>query len=133
MTSTTLKIAAPLGAVLGLGMAANGLFMLAQPQRWYASVPGVTATGAFNQHFVRDIGLAYLLIGAGFVAGALRPEQRLMLWLASSVWLAGHALFHLWEVAAGICGPDAIGRDFLGVTLPALLGLTLTVLAWRRA
>jgi hypothetical protein len=133
MSDRIMRGAAVLAALLGAAMAANGLAMLADPQGWYARVPGVTATGAYNQHFIRDIGLAYLLIGAGFLAGALRPAQRVWLWLASSVWLAGHSLFHFWEVAAGICGPEAIGRDFLGVTLPAIIGLALTLLAWRRA
>ncbi|HEV2568721.1 hypothetical protein [Sphingomonas sp.] len=126
-----MRSAAVLAALLGAAMAANGLAMLGDPQAWYARVPGVTATGAYNQHFIRDIGLAYLLTGLGFIAGAVRPAQRTWLWFASSLWLAGHALFHLWEVAVSICGPDAIGRDFTGVTLPALIGLALACLAWR--
>jgi hypothetical protein len=47
----------------------------------------------------------------------------------AAAWLGAHALFHLWEVAAGICGPDAIPRDFIGVTLPALLALALAFFA----
>ena len=119
--------------VLGLAMTANGVAMLVDPQGWYVAVPGVTATGAFNQHFIRDIGMIYLLIGGAFAAGALLPASRILLWLAPTTWLAAHAWFHFWEVAAGICGVDAIPRDFLGVTLPALIGLGLTLAAWRRA
>ena len=133
MTTRVALIANLLAVLLGLAMAANGLNMLGDPQRWYASVPGVTATGAYNQHFIRDIGMIYLLIGAAFVTGVLKPGPRLLLWLAATAWLAAHALFHFWEVAAGICGPEAIPRDFLGVTLPALIGLGLTLFAWRRA
>jgi hypothetical protein len=40
--------------------------------------------------------------------------------------LCGHALFHLWEVAAGICGPEALVRDFPAVSLPAILGILIT-------
>ena len=126
------KIAIGLALVLAALMTANGLAMLGDPQGWYARVPGVVATGAFNQHFIRDIGLIYLLIGLSFAAGVVRPAQRVALWLAASLWLSGHALFHFWEVAAGICGTDAIPRDFVGVTLPALIGLGLTAYAWRR-
>jgi hypothetical protein len=122
-----------IAVVLGIAMAANGIAMLGDPQAWYARVPGVITTGAFNQHFIRDIGLIYLLIGLAFAAGSFRPAGRLTLWLAATLWLAGHALFHLWEVAVGICGTDAIPRDFLGVTVPALIGLGLTMFAWRRA
>ncbi|MCC6920085.1 MAG: hypothetical protein IT548_12850 [Alphaproteobacteria bacterium] len=108
-------------------MGGNGLYMLYDPNGWYLAVPGVPRTGPFNQHFIRDIGLIYVLIGAAFAGGAY-TAQRTALWAAATLWLAGHALFHLWEVAAGLCGADAIPRDFPGVTVPALLGLALT--AW---
>jgi hypothetical protein len=45
--------------ILGLSLAANGVIMLAVPAAWYTAVPGVPATGPFNPHFVRDIGVAY--------------------------------------------------------------------------
>ena len=45
----------------GLLLSVNGLFMLIAPQVWYEFVPGVTDTGFFNQHFVRDIGAGYEL------------------------------------------------------------------------
>src|SRR5262249_36111916 len=52
-------------SILGLGLAANGLTMLAVPVNWYAMVPGVADTGPFNPHFVRDIGVAYVVADAG--------------------------------------------------------------------
>ena len=52
--------------VLGVAAVANGLFMLVAPMDWYFAVPGVTTTGPFNQHFLRDIGLIYLFLGAAF-------------------------------------------------------------------
>ena len=42
--------------VLGVLLAANGVVMLFAGLWWYGVVPGVTATGPFNPHFVRDIG-----------------------------------------------------------------------------
>ncbi|CAH1387489.1 hypothetical protein [Candidatus Nitrotoga sp. M5] len=113
---------------LGLVLEANGLFMLISPENWYFSVPGVTTTGPFNQHFLRDIGLIFILIGAAFLVGAAQRKYRLLLWSAPTIWLSGHALFHFWEVAVGICGPSALARDFSAVTLPALIGIALT--AW---
>lgn len=116
-------------AVLGLAAEANGLFMLIAPANWYFAVPGVTTTGPFNQHFVRDIGLIFLLVGTAFLVGAARPQYRLALWSAATLWLWGHALFHVWEVAVGICGPSALARDFAAVTLPALIGTVLILWA----
>ncbi|MES2042999.1 MAG: hypothetical protein V4475_03930 [Pseudomonadota bacterium] len=117
--------------LLGLFLLGNGLVMLADPVRWYFAVPGVTTTGPFNQHFLRDIGLIYMMMGGGFLAGIVRQCERVVIWAASTLWLAGHALFHFWEVSAGICGPSALVRDFPGVTTPAILGLALTVAAMR--
>lgn len=122
-----------LAALLGLAMVANGVFMLVSPFSWYLAVPGVTSTGPFNQHFLRDIGLIFLLIGSAFLIGAARPAVRILLWCAATLWLLGHALFHFLEVAVGICHPSAISRDFPAVTLPAILGVALTFWAVRAA
>jgi len=117
----------------GLFLSANGIFMLVAPLGWYELVPGVTDTGFFNQHFVRDIGIIQLFLGVAFIIGMLRPERRIGLWAAATLWLIAHALFHLWEVAVGICAPSVIPRDFPAVTLPALIGIALTLWAIRRA
>ena len=121
-----------LGAAIAMGLAAlaNGLVMLAAPQGWYHSVPGVTTTGPFNQHFIRDIGLIFLLVGGSFMTGVVRPHLRIALWAPPTLWLSGHAFFHLWEVAEGISAHSAMARDFPAVTLPALLGIALTFWAW---
>ena len=112
--------------VLGLAAEANGLFMLVAPANWYVLVPGVTTTGPFNQHFIRDIGLIFLFIGTAFLLGAATTRYRVVLWAAPTLWLAAHTLFHFWEVAVGICEPSAIARDFPAVTLPAIIGTVLT-------
>lgn len=119
-----------LAITLGILAGANGVFMLLAPDPWYAAVPGVTATGPFNQHFIRDIGLIFLLMSAGLLAGAAQPRLRVSLWTATAIWLSGHALFHVWEVAAGICAPSALLQDFAAVHLPPLLtwGLVLWAL-----
>lgn len=117
--------------ILGVAMAANGVFMLINPSLWYSAVPGVERTGLFNQHFIRDIGLLYVAIGGAFVGGSLSPVHRVLLWASAAAWLTAHGLFHFWEVAAGVCGPEALRTDFAAVTLPALLAIALTVWARR--
>ncbi|ATI80827.1 hypothetical protein A6768_13100 [Sphingobium yanoikuyae] len=121
-----------LAVMLGLGAIANGLFMLISPANWYFAVPGVT-TGPFNQHFLRDIGLIFLLVGIAMLTGAARPATRVALWFLAALWLGGHALFHFWEVAVGICGTGALVQDFPAVTLPAILTAALALWAWRDA
>ena len=122
-----------LAVLLGVALEANGVFMLVSPEKWYFTVPGVTSTGPFNQHFLRDIGLIFLLMGAAFLVGAARPQLRVVLWAAPTLWLVGHALFHFWEVAVGICSASVLPRDFPAVTLPAIIGIALTFWAFRHS
>ena len=117
--------------MLGIAAIANGLYMLFSPIGWYLAVPGVTATGPFNQHFIRDIGLVFLFLGSAFLFGAARAQYRIIAWTAPTLWLWGHALFHFWEVAVGICGPYALARDFPGVTMSALLGTLIAGWAYH--
>jgi hypothetical protein len=124
-----------LAVLLGVALEANGIYMLVAPESWYLAVPGVTSTGPFNQHFLRDIGLIFLFLGGAYLLGAARPLLRALLWTAPTLWLIAHALFHLWEVAVGVSKVSVIPRDFPDVTLPALIGVVLTAWAWinRRA
>lgn len=128
----TAKFVIALAVLSGLGAIANGLFMLVDPANWYFAIPGVTTTGPFNQHFIRDIGFTYVFVGSAYLTGAAKPTARTLLWGSAALWLIGHALFHAWEVAAGICGPSALLRDFPAVTLPAILGALFTGWSARR-
>lgn len=110
---------------------ANGAFMLVSPENWYWAVPGVPETGPYNQHFIRDIAFIYLVAGGAVAVGLFLPAQRVGLWSAAAAWHMSHAFFHFWEVAVGICGPDALGRDFAGVTLPSFLTLGIAIYAYR--
>ena len=115
----------------GLLLFGNGLFMLTAPSAWYYFAPGVTGTGPFNQHFIRDVAITQMLLGAAFGIGMIRPAMRVVLWAAATIWLDAHAIFHLWEVAVGINPPSVLSRDFPDVILPALIGIALTAWAWR--
>ena len=127
------KLVMVIALTLGVASLANGVFMVTAPETWYWAVPGVPDRGPFNQHFVRDIGFIYLLTGAAFVYGALYATHRLQLWAIPTAWLACHAVFHVWEVVVGICGPESLIEDFAGVTLPALLALGLLYHSYRES
>ena len=112
-------------AVLG----GNGLVMLFAGQWWYGAVPGVTGTGPYNPHFVRDIGAAYLVCGAAHVAFALRPRQAWPALVAAAAFLVLHAAIHVFDAVCGTRPLADIARDFGGVFVPALIALGLA--AWR--
>lgn len=123
------KAISVIAVALGLLLILNGLYMIAAPGSWYASVPGVAGTGPLNRHFVIDIGMLYLTIGSAFAAGAVWTGGRLALWLFATFWLVSHALFHLEEALRDSKTGILLARDFVGVTLPALLGLLLVLRA----
>ena len=108
--------------LLAVTMGANGLVMLAAGRWWYGAVPGVAETGPFNPHFVKDIGAAYLVVGAAFAWLAVRatPAARGAVG-AAAAFLALHAAIHLAEAIGAPMGLADFARDFPGVILPALL------------
>lgn len=108
------------------------VYMLYDPESWYYFIPGVTDTGLYNQHFIRDIGIIQGFIALAFLIGVRRLERRTELWGAATLWLIAHAVFHLWEVAVGICSASVIVRDFPAVSLPALFGIVATMWAWSQ-
>ena len=123
MADNRYRLAQLLVGVVAIFAVAFGLFMLAQPLLWYRTVPTVVFTGPFNPHFVRDIGAAYLACGV-LLGWALRDlRARRVAVLAGALWLSLHALVHLYEVIAGICGFAIFARDFPGVFGPPALAL----------
>ena len=107
-----------IAALLGLGGAANGVFMLAAPALWYDSVPGLPHTGPFNAHFVSDISVAYLVASAGLVARAWRPRY----WpaaMAGAAFMIGHAVIHGLDIMMERTGNVSV--DVWLVIAPALL------------
>ncbi len=118
-------IEAVLAAALALVMGANGLIMLFAGPWWYGVVPGVTATGPFNPHFVKDIGAAYLVVGASLGAFAWRPARAFSALIAAAAFLTLHGAIHIGDaLASPTCGHDLV-RDLPDIFLPALISLGL--------
>ena len=111
-----------LAIILGIGLVLNALWMLAVPAPWYAAAPGVDQTGPFNPHFVRDIGVAYLVAGAALSAFAASPDARPAAQVGAG-FLALHGLVHLWDVAAGREPAHRLLIDLPTVFVPPLLAI----------
>ena len=123
--------AAVLG-IFGVGNLANGVWMLAGPAHWYFNLPAkVPGTGPLNEHFVRDIGCTFVMIGVGLLIGALLPKFRLPAMVGAAGWSVLHALVHVYDTARGLLTPDYWLVDLPGVYGPALLLAVLTILVWK--
>ena len=105
----------------------NGLFMLFGSFAWYNAVPGVPATGAFNPHFVRDIGVAYLASGLGLAWFLVRPHQGWPALVVAATFLVGHAGIHVFDNSCSRSPLADMIRDLPGVYLVAA---ATAVVAW---
>lgn len=112
--------------LLALSLAANAIFMLGVPRLWYDTIPGVVFTGSFNEHFVRDIGCAYVVSAVGLAWRALSSAG----WpaaLSAALFLLMHGGVHVLDLAQGRCTASGFLRDAPAVILPGLAALWL---AW---
>ena len=102
---------------------ANGAFMVWDPNGWYQLIPTVNATGPSNQHFIRDVGIAYWTCGImlGYAAGF--PSGRWLAALAGTLWPSLHGLYHIWELFTAAGAKHTFWMD-----APAVLGPPLMVL-----
>ena len=115
------RVAQLLVGLVALFALANGGFMLWDPFGWYQAVGTVKFTGPPNQHFIRDIGLAYLTCGVLLAFSVLNLSTRWLAAFAGSLWLAVHGLLHVWEFMTGVCAPGIFWQDAPGVLGPPLL------------
>jgi hypothetical protein len=109
-------------AIFGAVCLGNALWMLAGPLHWYHELPAaVPDTGPFNPHFVRDIGTAFLAVGAALVWAALAQPLRAPLLAVAALFLGGHALVHVYDTLRGALGHAHWWIDLPGVYLPAMI------------
>jgi len=119
-----------LAIILGVLMAANGVFMFVDPPSWYAAVPGVPDTGPLNLHFVRDIGIAFGVSGAAIIWGQFGGG-----WQATALgaaFLALHSLLHIGETIMGH-HHDVLLNEILAVHVPSWLAVVIAYLQSRQS
>jgi hypothetical protein len=114
-------------ALTGFVLLGNGLAMLFAGPAWYEAVPGVTATGPYNAHFIRDIGAIYVTAGLSLGWFAWRPAQGWAAMAAAALWLTLHVAIHVYDAACGTHPLADVQRDFVGVYLLAAIPLALAL------
>jgi hypothetical protein len=115
-------------ALFAAGNLANGLWMLSSPGHWYINLPAnVPGTGPLNEHFVRDIGCIFLLIGIVLAVAAFRPRFRLTALLFATGFYAAHALVHVYDSLRGSLPPGQWQYDLVPVYGAGILLVVLTL------
>jgi len=118
--------------VLAALTAANALWMLLAPASWYHDLPAdVPATGAYNEHFVRDIGCAFAVMAFALGWAALRPAVRAPLVVVAALFLVAHAGLHVFDSARGYLPAGHWHHDVAGVYVPALVAAALAAALLR--
>lgn len=101
--------------------------MLIAPQSWYTDLPaGVPDTGPYNGHFIRDLGIVFVLISGGFLWCAIYPDRCRPVLMVLSVFFTGHALVHILDLLTHRLPHSHWSTDIPAVFLPALLLILLT-------
>ena len=116
-----------LAALLSGGV---GAWMLIDPAGWYVTVPGVGHTGAFNYHFVRDIGVGFVTAAGAYAIAARRLAAAYPLLLVGCIWFIGHALTHVQDISTGDLPLSHAVSDIPGIFVPAVLAVALAM--WVR-
>ena len=117
------------GALVGL---VNGGWMLLFPLSWYEKFPAsIPHTGPFNPHFVRDLGVAFLVVALAFWWSARHLDRAYPVHLALTVFFTGHALIHVADIVLGHLPQSHLLIDLPGVFLPALLMIITAIPAVR--
>lgn len=117
----------------GVAMLLNGLWMLGSALHWFVTVPvGLADTGHPNAHFIRDVGLCYLIFGAALLWASGDFAARRALFLYVAAFMAGHALGHVAEILAGALPHTHWVLDLPLVLLPgALFAIFALPAPWR--
>ena len=120
--------------IFALSNLGNGVWMLASPGHWYENLPAaVPDFGPLNEHFVRDIGCIFTLLGLALAYAAFAPRWRVAACGAAAAFYGLHALVHVVDTMRGLVGPRHWMIDLPGVYLPALILIGLTWLISRRS
>jgi len=120
-----LKIFYLLSAILSFG---NAGWMLASPYSWYEEFPaGIPHTGPFNSHFIRDLGVVYLVAAVMFLWASRNVNRAIVAHLALTAFFVGHASIHVVDIVGGHLPPSHWLVDTPGVFVPAVLMITLAI------
>jgi hypothetical protein len=122
-----MKILKWLLIALTAGTLANALWMLVAPFQWYRLLPaGVPDFGAYNPHFVRDLGCAFFTVGVMLVEAVRTPARTRLLAGFALVFYGAHALVHVFDTLSGHVAMHHFLTDLPLTYIPvAILGITV--------
>jgi hypothetical protein len=124
MSESSFRLVLVVLAASQLGLA---VWMIVSPGSFFDAIAGF---GAENDHYIRDVAVLYLAVGAGLAVAVTRRPWRFPVLAIAATWYLAHAVNHLVDI--GESDPDWVGPvDFVAILVTGLLLLGLAVYAAR--
>jgi len=119
-----------LAIILGAGFTATGVFAFVFPTTFFALLGDYY--GAFNNHFVKDAGIAFFSSGSLILLSTKIAKWAVPLTLAGSLFIILHGVFHLQMLAMGMA-PTALDvtKELVIIISPAIFTALLLALRIR--
>ncbi len=110
--------------LISLAWAAAGVVIFSLPQMFYDLTPGMKLIGPFNDHFIRDVGLAFFASGLCVMYGWISHKVD---WIvAGALWPFLHAIFHVYIwIHRGMPFDEIFLFDLIAVVAPAVIVFSL--------
>jgi hypothetical protein len=119
-----------LAVILGIGFTVTGIFAFACPETFFGLLGKYY--GAFNNHFVKDAGIAFFSAGCLILLSTRITKWCVPLTLGGSLFIILHGVFHVQMLAMGMA-PTAldVAKEILIIISPSILTALLLVLRIR--
>ncbi len=114
-----------LAVILGIGFAVTGIFAFVSSETFFGLLGDYY--GAFNSHFVKDAGIAFLSAGCLLLLSTRITKWCVPLTLGGSLFIILHGLFHIQMLIMGMATTalDVAIEIFIIISPSALAALLL--------
>lgn len=119
-----------LGIILGIGFTVTGIVAFASPETFFGLLGDYY--GAFNNHFVKDAGIAFFSAGCLLLLSTRIPQWCVPLTLGGSLFIILHGVFHVQMLVMGMA-PTAldVAKELFIIISPSIFTALLLALRIR--
>lgn len=115
--------------LLGAGFTFTGIFIFFYSREFFSLLGSYY--GTFNNHFVKDAGIAFFSSGVMFLLALKYVKWRFPLTLCGALFIVLHGLFHVQMMISGMIPSAFIINEIVLNVIPPLLALYLLFLRLR--
>ena len=122
-----------IGLLLGLMSffyLASGIALFFFSQLTFDTMPSYY--GVFNNHFIKDAGLAFTSSGILLAFALFRERDRLIFSFSASLFVVLHGLFHIQMLLGGMVPREYLAYEVMQVIVPVFVLLVLVGLIYFR-